>query len=333
MCCVLDGFIMNLKLNVLLFLRIGMAVSVSLDNELILGVLNEFQMNHPTMYHANISASTNLLMRNLSMNGQYCSIHLHGNSSTQSQNILVIAEEYEDAINTFEEVRGYSETFVILARQSIMQDVLNTMKVDINQKVFIVDQSTHDSYEVYAINNHQIMRKLGKFHHRTKDFIWENGIERNLITRRSNFHGLSLKVMTEASGNNLLLEPNWKDQAKFFDSNQTYLVTKFTSGSFHDVLIAMQKELNFTAELYKRKDSGWGQVYPQKDGSFHASGMVGDVFFGRADVIASTLTVTIKRSLSIDYLNPIAPDVVGLFIPSGISKGKFEFGILFHPLR
>ena len=95
----------------------------------------------------------------------------------------------------------------------------------------------------------------------------------------------------------------------------------------------MQNELNFTAEIYKRKDNGWGQVYPQKDGSFHASGMVGDVFFGRADVIASTLTVTIKRSLSIDYLNPIAPDVVGLFIPSGISKGKFEFGILFHPLR
>ena len=325
---------MTLKSYALLFLGIGMAVSDSLDNELVLSVLNQFQVSHPTIYYTNVSAaSTNLLMRNLSMNGQYCSIHLHGNNSTQSQNIFVIAEEYEDTINTFEEVRGYSETLVFLVRQNILQDVLKTIKVDINQKVFIVDQSTLDTYEVYAINNHQIMRKLGKFHHRTKDFIWENSIERNLITRRSNFHGMSLKVMTEISGYTIMLQPNWKDQAKFFDSNQTYLVTKFTSGIYHDILITMQNELNFTAEIYKRKDNGWGQVYSQKDGSFQASGMVGDVFFGRADAIAAALVVTIERALYIDYLNPIAPFEVGLFIPSGNSKGEFEFGILFNPLR
>ena len=328
---------MNLKLNVLLFLKIGMAVSISLDNELILSVLNEFQMNHPTIYSDSVGASTNLLMRNLSMKGQYCKIHLQyhhvWDGNTQSQNNLVIAEEYEDIINAFEEVKGYSETFVILARQNILQDVLKTIKVDINKKVFIVDQSTYDSYEVYSINNHQIIRKLGKFHHRTKDFIWENSIEKDFVERRSNFHGMSLKVMTEATGNDVILEQNWKEKATFFESNQTYSVTKFTRGAFHEILITMQKELNFTADLYKRKDNGWGQVYPQKDGSFQASGMVGDVFFGRADAIVATLSVTIERALYIDYLNPIAPDVLGLFIPSGKSKGKFEFKILFHPLR
>ena len=74
-------------------------------------------------------------------------------------------------------------------------------------------------------------------------------------------------------------------------------------------------------------------MYPQQDGSFHASGMVGDVFFGRADVIVALLTVTVQRAQYIDFLNPITPDVLGLFIPSGNSEGKFEFMILFHPFR
>ena len=331
---------MILKSIPFLFCQIVIASGISMDNELIFGILNEFDVDHPTILTVdwqNDSVSTILLMKSLFMKGQYCRMISHHQNirtvNAQSQNVLAFTEEFEDIIEVFEEVKDNAETLVFITYHSIVEEVINSVKAAINHKVFVVDQSTLEAYETYSINDRHIVQNLGQFDHTTKDFIWSNGIERDFVTRRSNFQGMTLKVMTEPSGNDVILKHNWKEEAKFLENNQTYLVTNFVSGRLYDVFSTMQKELNFTAELFKRKDNGWGQVYPQQDGSFHASGMVGDVFFGRADVIVALLTVTVQRAQYIDFLNPITPDVLGLFIPSGNSEGKFEFMILFHPFR
>ena len=330
------GTTMNLTFYVFLSCGVFLTLGNSLENEMVLSILNEFQMNHPTILNVNGSASTISLIKNLFLNVQYCKMNFQTQplkENTKSQDVLIFADEKENTIEAFEEIKEYSETIVLLTRNISITDVLNSLKVAINQKVLITDQSTYEVYETYTINDHQIQRKLGKFDTSTKDFIWAENVEPEFVTRRSNFHGISLKAMTEATGNDIIFEATCLDKTLFFESNQTYLVTNCTSGRFYDIFLSMQTQLNFTADLYNRLDKGWGYVYPQTNGSFHATGMVGDIFFRRADLIVAILTIVHKRALYIDYLNPVAPDELGLFITSSHSEGKVQFGILFHPFR
>ena len=157
--------------------------------------------------------------------------------------------------------------------------------------------------------------------------------KKDFVSRRSDFQGLILTTMTQDAGNDIIFDSDYGKKAIFFPNNQTYLVTNFTQGKFYDILTSLQNILNFTSNLNKRKDNGWGFVYPQPNGSFHATGMVGDLFFGRADLIVTSLSLLYQRALYIDYSIPIVSDNLGLFIPSGYSKGEFEFNVFLLPLR
>ena len=48
-------------------------------------------------------------------------------------------------------------------------------------------------------------------------FVWENDITPDFVTRRSNFHGLTLKAMVEVSGTNMALRENYITEAKFYN--------------------------------------------------------------------------------------------------------------------
>lgn len=330
------GTTMNLTFYVFLSCGVVLTLGNSLENEMVLSILNEFQMNHPTILNVNGNASTISLIKNLFRNVQYCKINFQPQpleENTILQDFLILTDGEDKTIEVLEEIKEYAETIVLFTRNINITELLNSIQVAINQKVFIIDQSTYEGYETYTINDHQIQQKLGKFDTSTNDFIWAENVEPEFITRRSNFHGMPLKAMTEATGNDIIFEANCMDRTIFFESNQTYLVTNCTSGRFYDIFLSMQTQLNFTADLYNRLDKGWGYVYPQTNGSFHATGMVGDIFFRRADLIVAVLTIVHKRALYIDYLNPVAPDELGLFITSSHSEGKVQFGILFHPFR
>ena len=217
---------------------------------------------------------------------------------------------------------------IVISFQALQ--VLET-KIRIDKKVFIIEESTNELFEIYTINNRQIKRKLGRFKEHV--FSWEKDVEKDFVSRRSDFQGLILTTMTQYAGNDIIFDSDYDKKAIFFPNNQTYLVTNFTQGKFYDILISLQNLLNFTSNLNKRKDNGWGFVYPQANGSFHATGMVGDLFFGRADLIVTSLSLLYQRALYIDYLIPIAPDTLGLFIPSGHSKGEFQFNVFLLPFR
>ena len=99
------------------------------------------------------------------------------------------------------------------------------------------------------------------------------------------------------------------------------------------MLQELERELNFTAALFKRKGGGWGYVYPQNDGSYEATGMIGDIFFKRADIVMSAITINHKRGLYIDYAIPFTKEPLGLYIKSKSLQGDFDFHLLFSPLR
>ena len=49
-------------------------------------------------------------------------------------------------------------------------------------------------------------------------------------------------------------------------------VNGYTYGIFNDVLEALQSQLNFTSNLYKRKKTAWGYIFPQPNGTFRGTG-------------------------------------------------------------
>ena len=91
--------------------------------------------------------------------------------------------------------------------------------------------------------------------------------------------------------------------------------------------------LNFTTVLYKRKEIAWGFVYPQGNGSFKADGIVGDIFFGKADLIVAPVTLFLRRALYIDYLPPLTQKYIGLYISSIKTKEAMNLYVFIKPFR
>ena len=93
------------------------------------------------------------------------------------------------------------------------------------------------------LNDFFIQNKLGHFEEISYKFQWNDKVNSDFFVRRSDFYGLTLKAMTEATGRQLMLDPSYTEKAPFFSSNQTYLVTQFTTGLYYDVLLELQKML------------------------------------------------------------------------------------------
>ena len=96
----------------------------------------------------------------------------------------------------------------------------------------------------------------------------------------------------------------------------------------------MEKRLNFTTRLYKKKIRGWGIPTLLPNGSIHISdGMIKDVISGKADIIVTPVFLLPQRLLVIDYLSPLGTGVVlskkiSKFLSNAcILHEKFEFGV------
>ena len=125
---------------------------------------------------------------------------------------------------------------------------------------------------------------LGAIAQKTKTFEWKENVNSNLIKRRSNFHGLILKGMAEFSGDYLNADPKYRTENNYFSNNKTYLVNGYIYGLFYDIFREIEDHLNFTTLLYKNEEEAWGYIYPQPNGTYRGTGVVGDVFFQRADL-------------------------------------------------
>ena len=90
----------------------------------------------------------------------------------------------------------------------------------------------------------------------------------------------------------------------------------FTFGFINDLIIELQSRLNFSVLLYKHQIEQWGFIDLLPNGTLHGSGIVGDVFYKRVDMAVAPLSIIYRRALYIDYLPPVVPDFVGIFIPT-----------------
>ena len=62
-------------------------------------------------------------------------------------------------------------------------------------------------------------------------------------------------------------------KAPYFPANKTYDVTSLTQGPYYEILKQMEKKLNFTTRLYKRKKRGWGIPIQYPNGTIYVKGI------------------------------------------------------------
>lgn len=190
---------------------------------------------------------------------------------------------------------------LIVVEGHLFADIMDKFDCKINQEVYVMKVGTNDVFETYTINNHKILKIIGKID-TIKGMEW---IENKDVTiRRNNFMGIHLKAMVERDGISTRIDSDFSTKSQFHSSNQTYDVSHCVSGVVIDLLEIMKSNLNFTISYHLRKDRTWGYVVDQPNGSTEAFGAVGDVYHGRADMIAATPVMSLQRISTLDYLLP-----------------------------
>ena len=236
-------------------------------------ILEEFEFDNPY-----IVKSTNFVVvkhlkaffKNNQLVGMCKRIHEIPNSTEEIiQKVLVYVNENEPKIEDIQQILKKHDhiELILMLPDNKFSEIYDTLVVEIDQPVYFYKISTHEIFEKYVINNKDVRRKLGSIS-KKKQFLWENDVNPNLILRRANFHGLRLKAMVEFSGSSLGADPAYVDKVPYFSNNRTFLVNGYTYGKFNDVLETLQSQLNFTCDLYKRKETAWGYIYPQPNGTY-----------------------------------------------------------------
>ena len=150
----------------------------------------------------------------------------------------------------------------------------------------------------------------------SNNFKWQKDVNPDFIKRRSDFHGIVLKGMVGFFGWDMFAaDSRYMEKAPYFRINETYQVNGFTDGLFHDILMTLQDRLNFTTVLYKRKKDIWGFINSE-NGTYEGTGMIGDIFFKRADIAVPTFSITLERAIFVDFLPPITSSTSGIYIPT-----------------
>ena len=311
------------------------SIEIQSLNKLMLefGIRNPLIFNHPS--HQNAIK----LIKELSDNNQLGnsnSLHFMTKNMKLGEVDVVIyvegSKEMMDYIKVF--LKGIiNNKAVIICKNEIRED-LKQLELNIGQEVYFYIKATSEVYEFYTVNGLKVKRKLGSFDDLdNRSFKWMQGINQNILKRRSDFFGTTLKAMVDPSPEAVILQTNYMDIATYFPENQTYLVNGLVKGSFIDILEALQDRLNFTTNLYKRKHKSIGFVNDWKNGTISATGMVGDVYFKKADLIVFSLHMVHERAVYIDFLPPIKPFTRTLFVPTHASTSAYKLDTYFGPFR
>ena len=155
--------------------------------------------------------------------------------------------------------------------------------------------------------------------------------------RRSNFYGLLMKGVVVPQYGFMDIVENYEEKLSYFQENKTFLANGFTYGIFNDIMKRLESQHNFTCMLYLQDpDNGqkqWGKVVFHKNGSTEASGMLGEVFLGKADIAVTSITIKTSRLQFLDFLPPMAPEVASIVVPTNAVTESLDFWLFASPLH
>ena len=152
-----------------------------------------------------------------------------------------------------------------------------------------------------------------------------------LLQRRNNFRGVKLRMLTENDGTNIKLH---QDVLKSTSRPQGHPDDLFRisksqiSGAFYDLLVILEQEMNFTAELFLRNRRSWGTY---NFTSKKAMGMLLNAERGEVDLIFSTYSMTAERNQVVKWLFPIVTETMAIFVAKTEWKKKIPWLLYVYP--
>ena len=287
-------------------------------------LLSELDIKHSNIIRSySINQDKNLL-KTLSYQENYSKAIRSDYVNMENENvILVFSREIEQQKIQWFLNHNHFHKMLIINLDGIKSH--EELCINVDQEVYFYDETTAEVLEAYEINGVKINNTLGYYNAKNNSFAWNSSKYQNIFKRRANFHGLKLKGMVEEYTAAVMIDKAYKEKARFFKSNQTYLMNGFVKGVFIDILEHMQENLNFSTTLYKRKDISFGNMKKWVNGTVTGNGMVSDIFFKRADMIIAAVLITEKRSIYIDILRPLLPVKWGLYISKGAVHDSMEY--------
>ena len=320
-----------------ILLLITMFIKNSEQNENIWKVSEEFDIKNPVIVKDRTSRDVQFLKEMFQKDHTTQLFRSIKSGSKNRHNHMLLFVNPEKDINVINQQLEYlmdKRMHAVIISTGITFDKLyKTLVIEIDQSIFFFREDSLEIFETYNINNHRIQRKLGEINPKNNNFTWEKQVNPEFIKRRSDFHGMTLKGMVEFSGDYMNAHPTYRRDKNYFSNNQTYQVNGYTYGIFNDVLRNLENQFNFSTVLYKRKEVAWGNVIPLSNGSFHGTGVIGDVFFERADLAVAPLGVVLGRAHYVDFLPPILPHFAGLFVKNLEESENVELDTFIVPFK
>ena len=136
-------------------------------------------------------------------------------------------------------------------------------------------------YEHYKINKRTIRNQLGFFN---SAFQYVPLINTTFVERRSDFQDYHMIAMTEDSPPFINLDLS---SSTYDETSDTFDVTKSVAGMYYEMFLIMQKHLNFTATLRKRKDGKWGPTTVLANGTIITEGIAKSLTSGFGEMVVS----------------------------------------------
>ena len=94
---------------------------------------------------------------------------------------------------------------------------------------------------------------------------------------------------------------NHNPERKYVKDGKTFLsVNGYTFGTFNDVVTILEERLNLSIDLFRQETEEWGDAYVDLNGSIVTTGLVGDIYWKRADIAATSMSFTRSRA---DFLS------------------------------
>ena len=222
-------------------------------------LLSELDIKHPNIITSLSSNEEKHLLKEMSYTNNYMKILRINDNNMENNNIVLINNRKmkQQDIQLFLNHKSFHKMLIINPYSIKSYEELS---IDIGQEVYFFDESSAEVFETYEINGMKIRGPLGLYNATSNSFTWNANKNQIIFRRRGNFHGLKLKGMVEHSMPSVLINNKYKEKARFFQSNQTYLMNGFVKGVYIDILEHLQENLNFSTTLYKRKVRSFGNM-------------------------------------------------------------------------
>ena len=158
----------------------------------------------------------------------------------------------------------------------IILNANETMKsTKINERIFYLNLPFFELWESYKIDEKTFENKLGRF--QGSIYIPNPRVNQNFFKRRGNFLGKNFKVMVHQFPPRFIFNPDYKIKARFHPENQTFQMNGFVSGYFLEALQRLEKQYNFSTNLFARSDQVLDIPQIFSNGTKLVNGIIGDL--------------------------------------------------------